>query len=80
MLEILVGRDVKQHHDEQHLAEEELAGSPALAMGVDQVVMLPLPATSLAKSWRQQKKATLESVMRGLSTCVDYMDTDSGHA
>lgn len=31
MLEVLVGGDGEQHHAEQHLAEAELASSPALA-------------------------------------------------
>ena len=41
ILDILVGQDVERHHDEQHLAEGELAGSPVLGMGGDQVVRLP---------------------------------------
>ena len=28
MLEVLVGRDVEEHHDEEHLAVGELAGAP----------------------------------------------------
>ena len=42
MLESLISRDVKQHHDEQHLAEGERASSSALAIRGDQVVTLPV--------------------------------------
>ena len=37
MLEVLVGRDGEQHQDEQRLAEGELAASPALTIGGEQV-------------------------------------------
>ena len=43
MLEIFVGRDMKQHHDEQHLPEGELANSSALAIREDQKVKAICP-------------------------------------
>lgn len=40
-LEILVRREVKQHHDEQHLRARQLAGALASARRWDQLVRFP---------------------------------------
>ena len=37
-----VGRDVEEHHDEEHLAEGELAVAPPLPRGRESVVTFPV--------------------------------------
>jgi len=41
VLEIFEGREVKQHHDEQHLAQRKLARPPPLSTTRDQAVSFP---------------------------------------
>ena len=40
-LEMLVGREVKQHHDEQHLGARQLAGALPCCLRRDQPVPFP---------------------------------------
>ena len=41
-LEVLVGREVKQHHDEQHLGARQLAGTLPGCLRRDQPVRFPV--------------------------------------
>jgi len=52
-LEILVRREVKQHHDEQHLGTRQLAGALPSRRRRDQLVGFPV-GEHLQKSSRQQ--------------------------
>lgn len=79
MLEILVGRDGQQHHDEQHLTEAELAASPTLATGGEQLVMLPC-LNQLGKVIETAEQGNGRIRQRGPSVCVLQVDTESGHA
>lgn len=41
-LEVLIGREVKQHHDEQHLGTRQLAGALARLLRREQPVRFPI--------------------------------------
>jgi len=70
---------VEQHQDGKHLAEGELATSPALAIGGEQVVTLPL-LKELGKVIGTTEQGKVEPLMRRPSTYLNDTDTESGHA
>ena len=55
-LEILVRREMKQHHDEQHLGTRELARTLPCLLRRDQPVRFPV-LEHLQKSSRQQSES-----------------------
>ena len=69
MLEILERREVEKHHDEQHLAEAQLARSAAFAARREKVMSFQ-SSKVFAKSSRQQKIAVVDNDMRGIARVV----------
>ncbi len=77
MLEVLVGGGREEHHEEEHLAEGELAWSLALPVRGDPVMLLPVELDPVIKTAGQRHGRVFH---RGSSACVSDTDTGSGMA